>query len=76
MGVSSDGSYGIPEGIVFSFPVFCTAGGEWSIVKGLPVGQEGELKPAVKYAKDKVALTLAELVEERDEALAFLESSA
>lgn len=33
MGVYSDGSYGIPEGLIYSFPVTCEKG-EWSIVKG------------------------------------------
>lgn len=34
MAVPSDGSYGIPEGIVYSFPV-TTCGGEWKVVQGL-----------------------------------------
>ena len=34
MGVPSDGSYGIPEGLICGFPCTC-AGGEWSIVEGL-----------------------------------------
>ena len=33
MGVYSDGSYGVPEGIFYSFPVTCEKG-EWSIVQG------------------------------------------
>lgn len=33
MGVYSDGSYGIPAGLIYSFPVTC-ANGEWSIVQG------------------------------------------
>ena len=33
MGVYSDGSYGVPEGIFYSFPVTCDKG-EWSIVQG------------------------------------------
>ena len=36
MGVVSDGSYGIPEGLVYSFPVTCSAG-RWAIVQGLSV---------------------------------------
>ncbi len=35
MGVPSDGSYGVPEGIVFGFPCLATGGGEYSIVQGL-----------------------------------------
>eukprot|EP01028_Stygiella_incarcerata_P004818 TRINITY_DN2091_c0_g1_i1.p1 TRINITY_DN2091_c0_g1~~TRINITY_DN2091_c0_g1_i1.p1 ORF type:complete len:345 (-),score=69.54 TRINITY_DN2091_c0_g1_i1:128-1162(-) len=39
MGVVSDGSYGIPKGIVFSFP--CTAkNGEWEIVQGLDISEK------------------------------------
>lgn len=33
MGVVSDGSYGVPEGLMYSFPVTCR-GGDWSIVPG------------------------------------------
>lgn len=35
MGIMSDGSYGVPKGINFSFPVTCK-NGEWNIVQGLP----------------------------------------
>lgn len=38
MGVISDGSYGIPEGICFSFPVACSEG-RWAIVQGLRLDQ-------------------------------------
>lgn len=34
MAVVSDGSYGVPEGLVFSFPVTCS-NGEYTIVQGL-----------------------------------------
>jgi len=53
--VSSDGSYGIPEGLMFSFPIKTTMPGEWEIVKGL------ELAP---FAKEKIAATQKELEEE------------
>lgn len=53
--VSSDGSYGIPEGVMFSFPIRST-GTSWEVVKNL------ELTP---FAKEKIALTLKELEEER-----------
>lgn len=33
MGVYSDGSYGVPAGLIYSFPVTCS-GGEWKIVQG------------------------------------------
>jgi malate dehydrogenase len=38
MGVVSDGSYGITEGLVYSFPVTCT-GGKWQIVQGLTIDE-------------------------------------
>ena len=37
MAVPSDGSYGIPEGLVYSFPVRVTGGWKYEIVKGLPI---------------------------------------
>lgn len=40
MGVMSNGSYGIPEGICFSFPVACHEG-QWTIVSGLRLDQVG-----------------------------------
>ena len=36
MGVYSDGSYGVPSGLIYSFPVTCS-GGEWKIVQGMIV---------------------------------------
>jgi len=60
MGVFSDGSYGTPEGVMFSFPV-TIEGGKWSIVQGLSLSE---------FAKEKLALTGKELCEERDEAMA------
>jgi malate dehydrogenase len=56
MGVPSDGSYGIPEGIISSFPVTC-AGGEYSIVPGLDIDD---------YSRAKIDASAAELVDERD----------
>merc|ERR1711874_593952 len=60
MGVFSDGSYGTPEGVMFSFPVTIT-NGKWAIVQGLEIDD---------FAKGKLDLTGKELCEERDEALA------
>jgi len=60
MGVFSDGSYGTPEGVMFSFPVNIKDG-QWSIVQGLSMSD---------FAKEKLALTGKELCEERDEAMA------
>ena len=48
MAVASDGSYGIPKGIVYSFPCKC-AGGKWSIVQGLSIDD---------FAKGKMDATL------------------
>jgi malate dehydrogenase len=55
MGVASDGSYGIPEGVVFSYPVRCVRG-EYQIVQGLEIDE---------FARGKLAATDAELREER-----------
>ncbi len=55
--IPSDGSYGVPEGIISSFPVTVTPGGEWEIVQGLEI-------PA--FAQEKIDATVAELVSERD----------
>jgi malate dehydrogenase len=55
MGVPSDGSYGIPEGILYGVPVTC-ANGEYTRVEGLPIDDFS------RAAMDK---TLAELEEER-----------
>ena len=56
MGVPSDGSYGIEEGIIAGFP--CTAsGGEWSIVQGLEIDE---------FSRGRIDASVAELVGERD----------
>jgi malate dehydrogenase len=55
MAVASDGSYGIPEGVVFSYPVRC-ARGEYQIVQGLEIDE---------FARGKLAATDQELREER-----------
>jgi len=55
-GVPSDGSYGIPEGIVFGFPVI-TENGEYTIIKDLPIDA---------FSQAYIDKTLAELIEERD----------
>jgi len=55
MGIPSDGSYGIPEGLMFGYPVTCK-GGHYSIVQGL---QHND------FAKSKIAATQKELQEER-----------
>ena len=56
MGVPSDGSYGIPEGIMYGVPVTCE-GGEYHRVTGLEIDA---------FSRERMDLTLKELLEERD----------
>lgn len=55
--VPSDGSYGIAEGIIFSYPVTSDGQGNYSIVQGLSLSD---------WAKEKIAVTEAELRDERE----------
>jgi malate dehydrogenase len=55
MGVPSDGSYGIPEGVVYGVPVM-TQNGDYTRVEGLPIDA---------FSREKMNATLAELEEER-----------
>ena len=56
MGIPSDGSYGIPEGTMFGFPV-TVANGEYTIVQGLAIDE---------FSQQRINLTLKELTEERE----------
>jgi malate dehydrogenase len=56
MGVPSDGSYGIPEGVIFGYPVTCR-GGQYQVVKGIEVSE---------FSRKRIDATLKELHEERD----------
>ena len=56
MGVYSDGSYGIPEGLIYSFPCTCNAG-DWAIVRDVEVND---------FSRSKMDATAAELSEDRD----------
>ena len=56
MAVPSDGSYGIPEGVIYSFPVTCR-NGEYQIVQGLSIDE---------FSRKRMDATYAELLEERD----------
>ena len=56
MAVRSDGSYGVPEGLISSFPV-TTSGGDWSIVQGLEIDD---------FSRARIDASVAELREERD----------
>jgi malate dehydrogenase len=55
MGVVSDGSYGVPEGLISGFPCTC-ANGEWSIVEGLDIDD---------FSRSKIDASIAELSDER-----------
>jgi malate dehydrogenase len=57
MGIVSDGSYGVPEGLVSSFPV-TTKGGDYEIVQGLEINE---------FSRGRIDASVAELVSERDE---------
>jgi malate dehydrogenase len=54
MAVPSDGSYGVPEGLIYGFPCKCS-GGKWSIVQGLEINE---------FSRAKLDATAAELKEE------------
>eukprot|EP00189_Rhodosorus_marinus_P004149 CAMPEP_0113966158 /NCGR_PEP_ID=MMETSP0011_2-20120614/8174_1 /TAXON_ID=101924 /ORGANISM="Rhodosorus marinus" /LENGTH=333 /DNA_ID=CAMNT_0000978809 /DNA_START=216 /DNA_END=1217 /DNA_ORIENTATION=- /assembly_acc=CAM_ASM_000156 len=55
--VASDGSYGIPKGLVYSVPCLCSGDGKFTVVKDLKVDE---------YSKKMMSATAKELVEERD----------
>jgi malate dehydrogenase len=55
MGVVSDGSYDVPEGLISGFPCTCS-GGEWSIVQGLDLDA---------FSRSKIDASIAELSDER-----------
>jgi len=56
MAVVSDGSYGVPEGLISSFPV-TTKDGSWEIVQGLEIDD---------FSRARIDASTAELAEERD----------
>lgn len=56
MGVPADGSYGIPPGVIFGFPVTCQ-NGDYQIVPGLPIDD---------FSRKRLDVTHQELLEERD----------
>jgi malate dehydrogenase len=55
MGIPSDGSYGIPEGVMYGFPVVCE-NGDYKIVQGLEIDE---------FSRERMNFTLNELEEER-----------
>jgi len=50
------GAYGVPEGLIYSYPVTCS-GGEYKVVEGLKIDE---------YYQKKIDTTTKELLEERD----------
>jgi malate dehydrogenase len=56
MGIPSDGSYGVAEGLISSFPVTCS-GGEFKVVQGLELSE---------FSRTRIDASVAELAEERD----------
>lgn len=54
--IPSDGSYGVPEGLISSFPV-TSAGGKWEIVQGLEIDE---------FSRGRIDASVAELAEERE----------
>src|SRR6201999_1524857 len=56
MGIPSDGSYDVPEGLISSFPVTCS-GGSYEIVQGLELNE---------FSRSRIAVTVNELGEERE----------
>ncbi|NLC35550.1 MAG: malate dehydrogenase, partial [Alcaligenaceae bacterium] len=56
MGIPSDGSYGIPEGIIYGFPVV-TENGEYTMVRDLEIDA---------FSRERMDFTLNELLEERE----------
>jgi malate dehydrogenase len=56
MGIPSDGSYGIPEGVIYSYPV-TIKGGKYEIVQGLAIDE---------FSRARMTATHKELLEERD----------
>ncbi|GAA2643383.1 MULTISPECIES: malate dehydrogenase [Nonomuraea] len=54
--IPSDGSYGVPEGIISSFPVR-SVGGRWEIIQGLEIDA---------FSRERIDASVAELIEERD----------
>ena len=56
MGIPSDGNYGIPEGVIFGYPVTCR-GGQYQVVKGIEISE---------FSRKRIDATLKELHEERD----------
>ena len=57
MAVTSDGSYGVPEGLICSFPVRCPGDGTYEIVQGIEIND---------FGRERFQKSIDELIEERD----------
>ncbi|XP_034288351.1 malate dehydrogenase, cytoplasmic [Pantherophis guttatus] len=67
MGVISDGnSYGVPDDLIYSFPVVLSKDKAWKFVEGLPIND---------FSREKMDLTAKELVDEKETAVEFLSSA-
>ena len=61
--VMSDGSYNVPEGLIFGFPLKADSSGKVSIVPDLPISE---------YAQEKIDLTTQELLDEKNDVINLL----
>ena len=66
MAIPSDGSYGVEEGLISSFPVRCS-GGEYSVVEGLELND---------FSREKIDASVAELAQERETVSKLLDPGA
>ena len=55
--MSSTGAYGVPDGLMFGYPILADGTGSWSVAEGVEHDD---------FAKARIATTLTELIEERD----------
>jgi len=58
----SKGEYGIPEGIIYSFPVTCE-NGNWTIVKNMEIPE---------YSRERMDISAKELLEEKEMCVQYL----
>jgi malate dehydrogenase len=56
MAIPSDGSYGVPEGLISSFPVTCSSGA-YEVVQGLEIND---------FSRTRIDVSVQELADERD----------
>jgi malate dehydrogenase len=62
IGVTSEGAYGVPEGLTFGFPVLADGQGSWKVKEGFELDE---------FAHERIKITTDELVGERDEVRAL-----